>query len=82
MSYASPAVLPPPAPSAGVILVPLGANSRIQFVDASGNVLGAVLYFNADDGKIKVNLGELNPDAVGQYIHLEADNRIVVNRIG
>lgn len=82
MSYASPAVLPPPAPSAGVILVPLGANSRVQFVDASGNILGAVLYFNADSGKIKVNLGHLDPAAVGQYIELESDNRIRVDRIG
>ena len=81
MSYASPAVLPPPAPTSGVILVPIGQNSRIQFVDADGNILGTLLYLNADTGKIRCNVSTLDPDKLGNVVEIDpVDGCIVVDR--
>lgn len=80
MSNASPAVLAVEG-SAGVQLVALGANSRVLFVDENGNSLGALLYFNADSGKIRCNVGTLDPDKLGSIVEIDpTDGCIVVDR--
>ena len=80
MSNASPAVLAVEG-SAGVQLVALGANSRVLFVDENGNSLGTLLYFNADSGKIRCNVGALDLDKLGSIVEIDpTDGCIVVDR--
>lgn len=80
-SKASPAILPPPAPRAGLVLVENGNNSCVTLNDATGKVLAVLIYFNADSGKIRANVGSLNPDEVGQIVEINPDdNCLVVNR--
>ncbi len=80
-SKASPAILPPPSPRAGLVLVENGNNSCITLNDATGKVLAVLIYFNADSGKIRANVGNLDASVVGGLVDIDpADNCLVVTR--
>ena len=81
MNNAGLAVAPPPTPKMGLKLVENGNNSCVTLNDAAGNVKAVLIYFNGDSGKIKANVGTLDPDQVGNLVQIDPlDSCLIVTR--